>query len=769
MMKEDKLFRNCVIALLVLIVAAYSNHFGNSFHFDDSHCINNNAYIRSLKNIPEFFKSAKTFSSLPYNQTYRPMLTTLYALDYAVGGFYTFFYHLPIFIFFLLQGFFMYLLIIKLFDASFKSDVNKYFALFTTGWYMLATANADTINYISSSSDSISTFWVVTALVTYIYKPQWNKYFLYLVPVIIGVLFKQSAVVFPALLAVYVFLFEKKNDNNSIVKRLVNTIITILPSLLICALLYLLQAKLTSSTYVSGGKAYTYIITQPFVILHYFITFYFPFGLSADSDWLPLTSMADVHFIIGSGFILLLLVTAVALLKFRKYAPVIFGIAWFLIALIPTTVVPLAEVMNDHRAFFSYVGLVIASGWLLFLLWQRFSVKYFKVFRAALLLILVLNAIGTFARNFVWWNEETLWHDVTIKSPGNGRGQMNYGLSLMSSGDLADAEKQYRKALQLIPQYPYVYENMAILKAVQKQNDTAEAYFKKALDYGEGIPVLYYYYAKYLHEQNRNAEAEVLLKQAIAFSPADADSRYLLMEIYQDEENWPALIALANRTLLLLPGDAVTKTYLANSIGKKTKLEQAIDLVKDKPTPDSYLSLSLIYYNLKQYDKCIEACNEALKINPDYYLAYNNIGSAYNMMGDWKKATDAFTKALSIKPDFALAKNNYLFSMRQMAITDSMQNVVLKAPIPGNYLNLSLMYYKQSLFLKSIDACKAAIKLDPKFALAYNNMCAAYNELGMWNDAVNAGERAMRLEPNNQLIKNNLAEARKGKANSVLN
>src|ERR1700691_3745906 len=122
-MKEDKLFRNCVIALLVLIVAAYSNHFGNSFHFDDSHCINNNAYIRSLKNIPEFFKSAKTFSSLPYNQTYRPMLTTLYAFDYAVGGFYTFFYHLPIFLFFLAQGFLMYLLIIKLFDASFKSDV----------------------------------------------------------------------------------------------------------------------------------------------------------------------------------------------------------------------------------------------------------------------------------------------------------------------------------------------------------------------------------------------------------------------------------------------------------------------------------------------------------------------------------------------------------------------------------------------------------------------------------------------------------------------
>jgi len=768
-MKGDTLFRNYVIALLVLIVAAYSNHFGNSFHFDDSHCINNNAYIRSLKNIPEFFKSAKTFSSLPYNQTYRPMLTTLYALDYAVGGFYTFFYHLPIFLFFLAQGFLMYLLIIKLFDASFKSNLNKYFALFTTGWYMLATANADTINYISSSSDSISTFWVIAALVLYIYKPSLRKYFLYFIPVIIGALFKQSAIVFPALLGVYAFLFEKKTATDTILQRLLHAIVVVIPSLVICAALYVLQSKLTSATYLSGGNMYTYLITQPFVILHYFITFFFPFGLSADSDWVPLTSMANGHFMIGMVFILLLVVSALVMLRAPKYAPVVFGIAWFLIALIPSSVVPLAEVMNDHRAFFPYVGLVIAAGWLLFLLWEKLDVKYFKAFRAGLICILIFNAVGTFARNFVWWNEETLWHDVTIKSPGNGRGQMNYGLSLMSKGDLAGAEKQYKKALELMPYYAYAYENMAILKAVQKQNDTAEVYYKKALEFGNEIPVLYYYYAKYLHEQNRNTEAEPLLKEAIMFSPADADSRYLLMEIYQDEEKWPDLIALANQTLTLLPNDPVTKNYLANSIGKKSKLEQAIDLAKTKPTPDNYLSLSLLYYNQKQYDKCIEACEEALKLDPTYYLAYNNIGSAYNATGEWKKAIDVFSKALSIKPDFALARNNCALALRQMSVTDSMKNVVQQAPTPDNYLNLSLMYYRQSLFMKSIDACKAAIKLNPRFALAYNNMCAAYNMLGMWNEAISAGELAMRLDPNNQLIKNNLAEARKGKANSVLN
>ena len=38
-----------------------------------------------------------------------------------------------------------------------------------------------------------------------------------------------------------------------------------------------------------------------------------------------------------------------------------FGLLWFVIALAPTSsFIPLAEVMNDHRMYFPYVGLVLA-------------------------------------------------------------------------------------------------------------------------------------------------------------------------------------------------------------------------------------------------------------------------------------------------------------------------------------------------------------------------------------------------------------------------
>jgi hypothetical protein len=48
----------CAIVFLIpAVTAAYANHFHNSFHFDDSHTIENNAAIRTLGNVPHFFSA----------------------------------------------------------------------------------------------------------------------------------------------------------------------------------------------------------------------------------------------------------------------------------------------------------------------------------------------------------------------------------------------------------------------------------------------------------------------------------------------------------------------------------------------------------------------------------------------------------------------------------------------------------------------------------------------------------------------------------------
>lgn len=80
--KSNALFYVSCFALLFAIILTYSNHFNNSFHFDDAHTIQNNIFIRDLKNIPKFFTDATTFSSNPSNQSYRPVVSTTLAVDY---------------------------------------------------------------------------------------------------------------------------------------------------------------------------------------------------------------------------------------------------------------------------------------------------------------------------------------------------------------------------------------------------------------------------------------------------------------------------------------------------------------------------------------------------------------------------------------------------------------------------------------------------------------------------------------------------------------
>jgi hypothetical protein len=83
---ERKLTILAGLGLVLAILAAYSNHFRNSFHFDDAHTIVNNAAIRELRNIPLFFRDATTFSALPSNQSYRPLVSTLLAIVHGRNG-----------------------------------------------------------------------------------------------------------------------------------------------------------------------------------------------------------------------------------------------------------------------------------------------------------------------------------------------------------------------------------------------------------------------------------------------------------------------------------------------------------------------------------------------------------------------------------------------------------------------------------------------------------------------------------------------------------
>src|ERR1051325_11324423 len=194
----------CVIAIVVLLGVANPNHFHNGFHFDDSHAIQDNPSVRSLSHIPRYFTDATTFSVLPLNQSYRPVLQTTFAIDYWLGGGYKR-------IAFQIDTFIWYLLLLAAIASLFIAIThNEWIALVATAIYGLHPVCAETVNYIVQRGDLLSTLGVVACLLLYIRMPALRRYGLYLIPVVLGALVKPPALIFPVLLAAYVVLFEPR-------------------------------------------------------------------------------------------------------------------------------------------------------------------------------------------------------------------------------------------------------------------------------------------------------------------------------------------------------------------------------------------------------------------------------------------------------------------------------------------------------------------------------------------------------------------------------
>lgn len=667
------------ISILMILIAAYANHFKNSFHFDDSHTIVENVHIRNLKNIPKYFSDAKMFSSDPDHYGMRPVVTTSLAIDYWLGNSLDpFYFHLSTFIWHILLCAMMFFMYQKLLNISFKHSWISYLCLFAVGWFALHTANAETINYVISRSDVLSTFFIVASFLVYISYPEKRKWYLYIIPAIVGVFAKETVLVLIILMFFYINLFEKKLSIADLFekknfKAVLNTVVMLLPILIVViAVQFYTLSRVTAIPGISNPLGY-YWLTQCFVWLHYFTSFFLPTSLSADTDWTVILTVFDKRIFAGVLFVVLLIFAIVKTSKKAETKPIAFGLIWFAAALLPTSVAPFAEVTNDHRMYFPFIGLALSvvtyiGLWLIKREKQIVSSNSNQVFIGiAALVVLSLNAYGVHQRNKIWRTEETLWYDVTIKSPLNGRGLMNYGLTQMNKANFTGALEYFNKALTLLPSYSALYINIGVVKGATNQLEEAEYNFKRAMFFSPNSFEPYAFYARFLKEHNRDNEAKIMGEKAMSINPNSIMTLNILMQVYNNLKLWDDLKRVANHTLSILPNDATAQAYLLAATNKiplnNSPSQQAP--VKNPSTAGDFLNLSLAYYNAGEFEKCIEACKVAVKLKPDYADAYSNMGAAYNKLKQWDKGFEASNNALKIDPKHKFAQGNLAWALRK--------------------------------------------------------------------------------------------------------
>lgn len=650
-----------IVALLFLVLT-YSNHFDNGFYFDDSHTITDNVYIRNIKNIPLFFTNPETASVLPGNRSYRPVVVSANAFDYWLAGnkYNSHWFHYDIFLNYILQLLLMFFFYRKILDLANPHRWNNYIAFIAVAYYGFHTANAETVNYIICRSDSLSTFFVMAAFVAY-QTERLRKYYLYLIPLAIGLFTKQPAAMFPPLLLLYVFFFEEKGtwddvfaDRNG--ATWINTLKKTAPAWIATILLFAFNIHMTPMSPINNGASkINYLFSQFPVMVHYISNFFFPVALSADPDFKIVDNLLDPN-VMGSLMVILFTV-GIALYCFKnlKYRPITFGILWFYLALAPTsTIAPRFQVANDHRTFFAYIGLVLAVVSFLSI-WAINNEK--KIARTPQLrtgipliigLIISLYAFGTYQRNEIWGSSEKLWYDVTIKSPNNGRGLMNYGLTQMSKKNYDTTFYYFNKAKELMPNYSQLHLNFATLKTQKGgySDEEIEQHYKTALRNGKSMPSSYYGYANWLYKKGRIDEALKIVQQGHEVSPAHIKMKKLLDKLKGETEG-----------------------------GRQERIKELQDAIKKEPSGiDNYIELSNVFYKLANYDESIKIANEALKVKKESARAYNQLCIAYNKKEEWDKGIEAGLKAIEIEPKYQKARNNLKVSIKGKA------NVLGKKP-----------------------------------------------------------------------------------------
>jgi Tfp pilus assembly protein PilF len=186
------------------------------------------------------------------------------------------------------------------------------------------------------------------------------------------------------------------------------------------------------------------------------------------------------------------------------------------------------------------------------------------------------------------------------------------------------------------------------------------------------------------------------------------------------------------------------------------------------PTADNRLKLSVGYINTNAPEKAIPILMSLIAEDKNNATAWNNLCVAYNLQKNYKDGITACTEALRIDPQFQLAANNLKWATEEEQKEAQQRTAVFptrhaKATPPNQVAAFYLAQGLRQLDAGDYDAAVASwqriIALDPANALAANNIGTAYMFKKEPGTALKWFRRAVDSNPSLQIARNNVAWA----------
>jgi protein O-mannosyl-transferase len=499
------------IALIATFLLVYSPTYTTPFIMDDSHTIQQNQFVHSLRYLGMPWVSAKAYSSSPENYGYRPLTTNFSQVMWAIGGGGVIPFQVAKKLLLILVAWFCFLMWKewRLCQGSKQKGIWWGQAL-AFGFFLLHPVGTQVANYIAASSTLICALFYSLGLFFY-FKYRRLEELKYLIfsglAYFLAMMAKEEGVTLIGVVLVCEIFFLRRSKA--------------LPVLFGVAVLAvgLIVAHFEPSSNIARGNVPRdlYFATQWRAYFFYLSSYFWPFQFNFDNlDFQFAKSFWTFTNMVFLSLNALLVSTGIYLCwKKNQLGLAILG---FYISILPaSSVIPLAEAVNDHRHFIPF--LFFAYGMVVVLeKYGSLLVKNPRYRLVACLLIFTFLSGATLYRNLDFVSNKTLWIDTVLKNPGSPRAKNNLALVYMGQADYSTAELILNKCMEEAVYYYPCFINKAITSATLGNDQEAENYFKRAAAMDKNYISSRLFYSDFLVKRGRHLEARALLEEADRFA-----------------------------------------------------------------------------------------------------------------------------------------------------------------------------------------------------------------------------------------------------------
>jgi Flp pilus assembly protein TadD len=199
-----------------------------------------------------------------------------------------------------------------------------------------------------------------------------------------------------------------------------------------------------------------YALTQPGVIVGYLRRMFLPYGLNIDPELPPVTSPWQWRFLAPVAFLIALLGVSWAWWRRQPDDPLrrvgfVFVLWLFLGFSIDSSIVPLPDLISEHRSYLSTIGCFGAVACLAGAVRMRLPPALRWLPPAVLGVWAIGLTAATVERHEKWRSNLAIWSDAAAKSPAKPRVWANLGTALARDGQNARAAEAFARIIALDP------------------------------------------------------------------------------------------------------------------------------------------------------------------------------------------------------------------------------------------------------------------------------------------------------------------------------